>query len=60
MLIDKWQRKPIYTDFEDLMGWRDPDVDLTGFEREVRTSRSSWPRRECFFGSTWTTSPSAN
>ena len=54
--IDRHQRKPVYTDFEDLMGG-EIDVDLPGFAPPARTTRSSGPRHRHFFSNTWTTSP---
>ena len=43
-LIEKQQRKPIYTDFEDEMGG-ETAVDSAGLRRRARTTRSSAPRR---------------
>ena len=55
--IDKRQRKPVYTDFEDLIGG-ETDVDAARLRASAPTKPSSAPRRGRSCGSTWTTSRS--
>ena len=57
--IDKRQRKPVYTDFEDLMGG-EIDADLPGFAPGTYYEKFIGPRHGRFFANTWIMSPSGN